>query len=294
MLSSRQLILSLLGVCALAMASGCTTSMTSMTNARAQEPLEVQVTANMQATVHANIVSAAARSADSAIETFGDREEGEPITEEAFRDWLDLALTAALFRPATSPEVIARVGVTDKVMEGIDVGFRTNLSIFKGDLKLQLWENEAQNQALSVMVGYAYHRDWVNKWVSYLTLTDFKRFDLDAQVLWGMEFGKFARVNVAPHLIASRIKVEQKLPAQIANRLPDEVKRYDPNQLFEDEWMFYMGANTSFMVGYEYVFVALDLGAFWLNFKPTVVGEQRDYSGAALSIAGGLSFNYAF
>ena len=279
--------------CVAVIGSGCTTTMTSMTDARAYEPGEVQVAANMQATVHSNIVSGVAKSVDSAIDEFGD-EEDMPITEESFRQWLDLVILAALFRPSTSPEGIARVGVTDKVLEGIDVGFRTNLSIFKGDVKLQVWENKYSDQFVSVMAGYAYHRSWVDDWISYITLTDFGRHDFDLQAMWGMEVGKWAKVNIGPHVIFSRIKAEHRLPQEVVDRLPEEVKRFDPNQLFENEWIGYYGGNTNVMLGYKYAYVAADLGVFWMQFRPTVVGEQRDYSGVALSIAGGLSLHYAF
>ena len=139
--TGRAYVLVCIAVMIAIIGSGCTTTMTSMTDARAYEPGEVQVAANMQATAHSNIVRGVAQSVDSAIDEFGS-EDDTPITEESFRQWVDLVILAALFRPATSPEVIARVGVTDKVLEGIDVGFRTNLSIFKGDVKLQVWENQ--------------------------------------------------------------------------------------------------------------------------------------------------------
>ncbi|MEC9396311.1 MAG: hypothetical protein VX475_01815 [Myxococcota bacterium] len=276
-----------------AIGSGCTTTMTSMTDARAYEPKEVQVAANMQATAHSNIVNGVAKSVDSAIDEFGE-DDDMPITEESFRQWLDLVILAALFRPSTSPELIARVGVTDKVLEGIDVGLRTNFSIFKGDVKLQVWENKYSDQFVSVMAGYAYHRSWVDDWISYITLTDFGRHDFDLQAMWGMEVGQWAKVNLGPHVIFSRIKAEHRLSQQIVDRLPDEVKKFDPNQLFENEWIGYYGGNANVMLGYKYAYVAADLGVFWMQFRPTVVGEQRDYSGVALSIAGGLSLHYTF
>ena len=276
------------------LASGCTTSMTSMNDARAYEPKEVQVAANMQTNLHSNIARGAVRGVGSTAEVF-DRDSEEPIGEEAFRSWLDLAIMAALFRPGQhTPEVIARVGLTDKVLEGIDVGFRTNAKYFKGDAKLQFWESQDSRQFASVMLGYAHHRSWVEDWVGWLTLSDFKRSDFDIQALWGMEFGEFFKLNLGPHIILSRVSVEHKLPGWLVDRLPEQVRRFDPSQIFKNEWLGYYGGNVSFMIGYKYVYLAADFGAFWMNFTPEIIGEERDFSGAALSAAGGLSLHYDF
>lgn len=275
-------------------ASGCTTTMTSMTDARAYEPGEVQASVSYQANVHTNVVGGVVSGVKSAAEEFSGQDNKEPISEESFRNWLDTALLVGLFRPSTSPEVIVRAGVTDQLAEGLDLGFRTNLSYFKGDAKLQLWESEDTEQAISLMAGYAYHRDWLNSFISYLSLTDFGRHDFDLQLLWGRNIRDILKVNVGPHVILSKVTASHKLSAEVLDRLPDSLKQFDPNQLFQDEWIGYYGANTNVMVGYKYAFIALDLGIFWMNFKPEVLGVERDYSSFAVSVAGGLSFHYQF
>ena len=277
-ISSRALLLSALVALALT-STACSTSLTTLTDARAYEPKEVQVATTMQVNVHTNVVGKAITGLQSANEQFDNG--NDPINEENYRDWLDLVLAAALFRPATSPELMARVGVTDKVLEGIDVGFRTNFNLYKGDIKLQLWEDERQMQALSVMLGYAYHKSFVNSAVQYVTLTDFGRMDFDLQMLWGLNFKDIIKVTLAPHVILSRISAEQKIPSAIYDRLPEEITQYDPNQLFENEWLGYYGANSVFMVGYKYVFVFAEVTAMHLtatagppgsDFCPNYVG----------------------
>lgn len=231
--------------------------------------------------------------AKSAADEFG-RDSDEPISEEAFRSWLDTAIKFALFRPGTGPEVMIRAGVTEDVLEGIDVGFKTDLNILKFDGKLQFWESEDQAHAASISLGYAYHLDVGNTLLSYLTLTDFSRSDIDIKLLYGFRLSDFIKVNVAPHLILSRVKPESKVPSWLVDRLPDELDQYDPSQFFQTEWMQYYGANFNIMLGYKYAFVALDAGMFYLNFNPTVINEERDFSGAALSLALGLSGHYKF
>ncbi len=277
----------------MAFGSACSTSMTSMTDARAYEPAEVQVSVNYQANLHTNVVGKAIQGVKSAEETFGG-DSDEPISEEAYRDWLDLFLAAALFHPTTGPELMARVGVTDQVLEGMDVGFRTNFNLYKGDLKLQLWESEDSTQALSVMGGYAYHSSLVSSAIEYVTLTEFGRMDFDVQMLWGVNVRDIFKFNLVPHIILSRISAEQKIPEAINERLPDSIKEYDPSQLFQNEWIGYYGMNSTLMLGYKYAFVVLDTGAFWMNFRPNVLGERRNFSSVAISAAIGLSVNYPF
>ena len=278
--------------CALPLGA-CATSMTSTTEARAYEPGEVQVAATYQVNAHTNILSSLSNNIESLDERF-DGPDDQPISEEEFRQWVDLALTSAMFRPTTGPEVLIRAGVTDKIMEGIDLGFRTNFNLYKGEAKLQLWENDSGSQAFSVMGGYAHHTGLIGEALSYVTLTDFKRRDFDLQLLWGVRVGDILRVAITPHMILSRVSAEQKIPARIERRLPEEFDRYNPNQFFQDEWISYFGVNSTIMIGYKYVFAVVDSGVFWMNFKPEVIGERRDYSGAAVSLAGGLSVNYPF
>lgn len=277
----------------LSLGTGCATSLTTMTDARAYEPGEIQVAVSYAANLHSNVVSTAISAAKSADDEF-DKNSDEPISEESFRKWADLALTLALFKPAMGPELLFRVGVTDDILEGLDLGFKTDLNILKFDAKLQLWESLDGAHALSTMIGYAHHLDVGNSIISKVTLTDFSRKDLDLQLLYGFRMGEWVKVLVAPHVIISQVKPESKIPEWLSDRLPDEVKKYDPGQFFETEYIQYYGVTTGLMVGYKYAFLATDLGMFYMNFKPNVVGSVRDYSGGAFSIALGVSGHYVF
>lgn len=290
---STHLKLLSLGLLATLGAAGCSTSLTTMTTARAYEPGEIQVSAVMQANVNTAPFSSLVESARSAEEEFN-KDSDEPISEESFRQWLDNVLLLGLFRPTFGPELMIRAGVTDKVLEGLELGFRTDFSLYKGDAKLQLWSGDEGRMAVSVMLGFAYHSGLVSAPIEYITLTEFGRKDYDLQILWGWEPNDFFKVTAAPHFILSSISAESKLPDYITERLPEEVNQYNPNSLFKDEWMFYGGLNTTVMLGYKYAYLALDLGVFGLYFKPTVVGKERDYSGVAVAISAGPSFHYKF
>ena len=92
----------------------------------------------------------------------------------------------------------------------------------------------------------------------------------------------------------SRVTTEHNIPDFIEERLPDALLALSPNSLFENEWIVNAGANAVVMLGYKYAFLALDVGLFYTRFRPSVIGEVRDYDGATISIAGGLSFHYDF
>jgi hypothetical protein len=275
------------------LAQGCATSMTSMTPARAYDPGEVQVSVVGQANLHTAPLTSAIDSAVSAEDEFG-KDRSEPISEESFRQWLDTVLLFGLFRPAFGPEIMIRAGVTDKVLEGLELGFRTDFNLYKGDAKLQVWSGDENRMALSVALGFAYHSGLVSSPIEYLTLTEFGRKDFTLQLLWGWEPNDYIKIAASPHFILSSISAESKIPDFIQERLPESINQYNPNNLFQDEWMFYGGLNTTLMAGYKYAYIALDFGVFWLNFTPTVIGQKRDFSGLAISIAGGPSFHYKF
>src|SRR5690606_31553440 len=133
-----------------------------------------------------------------------------------------------------------------------DLGVRTNFSAHKIDLKTQFWASPDDRQALSFSLGYGRQSGLTNSIVEYVTLTEFKRQEIDLQLLYGMEVGDFLRVTLAPRVILARISADQKLPSWLVERLPQSIKDYDPSQLFQSEWLQYYGANAVIMVGYKY------------------------------------------
>ncbi len=263
-----------------------------MTDARAYEPGELQVAGSVQGTLHTQVASSALQAARTAEDAFGTG--GEDISEQEFRSWADALLQASLFLPTFQPELLVRVGVTDEVLEGIDVGLKTDFNIIKPDIKLQVWESPDGAQAASVSLGYAHHLNVVSRsFLEYLANTKFSRGDLDVRAMWGWET-EYTKLTLGPHVIWSLVSVVSALPAEVVERLPAQIRALDPNQLFQSEWIGYYGASATGMVGYKYAYLALDAGVFWTQFTPTVVGERRDYSGVAASLSLGVSGHVSF
>ena len=107
---------------------GCATSMTHMTTPQALEPGDFELSGAW--TGHANSV-AATKSIQSGADLWdryvGEEDPGE-ISEGDLRTLLDTGLAWGLFHPGTGYEIAGRVGITDKLGEGLDLGLRTNFS----------------------------------------------------------------------------------------------------------------------------------------------------------------------
>ena len=79
--------------------------------------------------------------------------------------------------------------------------------------------------------------------------------------------------------MTSYVDAEPIFPQEVIDKIPESLKEYDPNQLFEDVWLTYYGLGVGVRGGYKYIFVFAEANMFWMDFKPTVFGEERDMSG---------------
>jgi hypothetical protein len=268
---------------------GCATSMSHMTTPEALEPGDWQLAGAW--TGHANSV-AATKSIQSGVDLWDHylgEEEPEALSEDELRTLLDTGLAWALFHPGTGYEIMGRVGLSDKLLEGLDFGLRTNFSELKGDLKLQLWESEEGRFAAAVHGGYGYHFSVAGDFVEWLSLTSFGRQDLDLAATWGWREGRVVRAWAGPRLMRSWISAEPKLDGSIEERLPESLDPYHPSELLGDETIAYYGSTHGVMLGYRWVFLVLELDLFWMSFHPTILEEQRNLSGLVLAPNLGIS-----
>ncbi len=268
---------------------GCATSLSHMTTPQALEPGDWEVAGAW--TGHANSV-AATKSIQSGVDLWdhyvGEEDPGA-MSEDDLRTLLDTGLAWALFHPGTGYEIMGRVGLTDKLAEGLDVGLRTNFSEIKGDLKLQLWESDEGRFAAAVHGGYGYHFSVAGGFVEWLSLTSFGRHDLDLAATWGWREGRVVRMYAGPRVMRSWIRTEPKLDGLIEENLPGRLDGYDPSDLLGDEVIAYYGGTNGVMLGYRWVFLVLELDVFWMSFHPTILDEQRNLSGLVLAPNLGLS-----
>jgi len=269
--------------------SGCATSMTHMTSPKALEPGDWQVSGAW--TGHANTVAATTsiQSGTDLWDRYAGEEEPGELSEDELRTLLDTGLAWALFHPGTSYEIMGRVGLTDKLADGLELGLRTNFSEIKGDLKLQVWESPDARFAAALHGGYGYHFSVASSFVEWMSLTSFSRHDLDLAATWGMHSGDIFRLWCGPRMIRSWIRTEPKLDGLIEENLPATIDDYRPSDVLGDEAIAYYGGTGGLMVGYRWVFLVVELDLFWMNFNPTILDEPRDLSGLVVAPNLGLA-----
>src|SRR5690554_7823860 len=128
----------------------------------------------------------------------------EELTEAEYRDLLDTLVTYALFRPAVNPEVAMRVGVWD----GIDVGLRYNMSMYKGDAKVRVWESDDKESVVSVSAGLGRAGGLGPSSRKYITWSELSRLDLDGAGRYGHQPSEYFRVYGSPCMPHSSLTVE--------------------------------------------------------------------------------------
>jgi hypothetical protein len=269
--------------------AGCATSMTHMTTPQALEPGDWQISGAW--TGHANSVAAtkSIQAGADLWDRYREDELGEELSEDELRTFLDTGLAWALFHPGTSYELMARLGLTDKLGEGLELGLRTNFSEIKGDLKLQLWESPDRRFAAALHGGYGYHQSVAGSFVEWLSLTSFSRHDLDLAGTWGWREGEVLRLYTGPRVMRSWVKAEPKLDGRLEELLPPSTEDYQPSELLDDESITYYGATNGLMLGYRWVYLVMELDVFWMRFHPTILDEPRDMSGLVLAPNLGLA-----
>ncbi|MFH1468765.1 MAG: hypothetical protein ABIO70_30535 [Pseudomonadota bacterium] len=265
------------------LATGCATSMTHMTTPHALEPGDWQVTGAWTGQVASVPATKSIQAGADLWDHYVGEDDPPPLSEDEVRTLLDTGLAWGLFHPGTSYELAVRLGVTDKLARGLDIGLRTDFAAVKGDLKLQLWESEGGMFAVGAYAGYGYGFSLVGGAVEWLTLTDFSRHDLDVGATWGLEAGKVLRLWTGPRYLHSWIRAEPKLAPVIQEHLPEAFQSYEPNQFMGSSSAHYFGWIDGVMVGWRYVFLVAELNLAWMAYHPEILEERRNFSGLVIA-----------
>jgi hypothetical protein len=275
----------------LLMSVGCATSMTHMTTPQALEPGEWEVSGAW--TGHLNSV-AFMKSLESGVDLWASVNTGASpeLSEQELRRLLDTGLAWAFFRPGTGFELAGRVGLTDKLAEGLDLGLRTDFSTFKTDLKLQAWESADGHFAGAVHLAYGYQPGLMTSWVEWLSLTNFSRHDLDLAGTWGWTPNESFSLWWGPRVMRSWISADPKLHGAIEDNLPAALDDYNPSAVLGDEAITYLGTTNGMRLGRGHVYVLAELSMFWMSFHPTVLGRIRGMNGLVLAPDVALSLTW--
>ena len=260
---------------------GCSTTTTHLSSPYALKPKQVELTGAYAWQINSVVID---KSLDSAQVLYEQAtEEERTMTEEEFLGLMDTTLAWSLMTPGSSYELIGRVGITDKLLEGIDIGFKTDFTALKADIKWQLWESKTGNQALAWTGAYAWHSNLVNPQVAWATNSTFSRQDFDTALMFGARKEGIAEIYGGPRMIYSFINAEPNLSSQMSELIPEQFKALDPSEYFTDERMIYYGGTIGTRLGYYAAFVTLELNCFWLMFEPQVINQNRPLNGLLIS-----------
>lgn len=280
---------SLLLVVLIASLPACVTSTTQLTNGKALDPGDFQLTGTYAFPLHTNLV----RESLEAAETIEELYEGntEKMSEDETRDLLDTALNWALFSNLGITELVARAGLFRGPLEGIDMGLRYNGASLKADLLWQLYESPGHQWFIATNFGYGFQFNITSKFITSVSLTNWARHDLEGSLIFGYAKENWFKAYLSPRYIYSLVRTEPKFSDEFIDNLPDSVTdKYLPSEYFEHANLAYFGGTIGMMVGYRHLFANLELTVLRLSFKPTVLREKRDFSGMLVSPTAGLTF----
>ena len=260
---------------------GCTTTTTHLSSPFVLKPKHVELTGAYAMQFNGVVIDKSLSSGEVLYERA--TEEDRRLTEEEFRGLLDTTLAWSLLTPGSSSELVGRVGLTDKILEGIDIGFKTDFSTIKGDVKWQLWENKNGTQALAWSGAYAHQRNLVNSNIAWVTNSTFSRHDFDTALMWGMRKKGIAELYGGPRFMYSYIDAQPDLTSEMSQIIPDQFQNLNPSEYFQDERMMFYGATVGTRIGYHFAFLTLEVNCFWIDFNPYVIDQNRSLSGLLVS-----------
>ncbi len=278
-------------VCCVLMGSwlvGCASSTTSLQNARALDPGEVQVTMAMSLPIPTAAIGAAYDEAKSVGKELGSAAaSGEDISLEQQRQITTGGLLFALFQPGFIGEINGRVGIR----ENLDLGLRYSSQQVKGDVKYQLLEQEELGFDGAISLGYGHHLDIgpsiaasTFSFLEYISLGDYSRTDLDLTAIASKDWGESLSVYGSLRYIVSFIELDSTLEKV------ESVSGVQKSDL--SNRMHQYGATVGTMVGYKYLFLHLELTILNTHYMPTILGEQRDLGGLVIGPTLGLTGRY--
>jgi len=244
----------------------CATSTTHLSSPYVLDPGHVEAT--VAATVHANTV-VVDKSLSSATEVYELITEEDPtVTEEMARSMLDTGLAWALFLPGKSTDFVGRIGLTGRILEGVDAGLRISGNQYRLDLKTQLLTSQNERWAVSLTTGAGWQNAIISQEIMKYTLSSFSRKDLEFSLIAGYRRVGIIDLYAGPRLIFSHINVEPTGVETIFDKLPTQLQEYSPENYFQNERLTYIGSTLGTRVGYHVIFVDVECTVLWMQFTP--------------------------
>ncbi|MHB8876297.1 MAG: hypothetical protein ACYC8T_21605 [Myxococcaceae bacterium] len=302
----------LLALAAVLAGTGCATSISTMQLARPVEPKHFQVTGGWGIYAPLGTVgvlgSQAVKQAQAGVKAVQDHS-AYSLSETDQQELLTSGISLAVLSPGWGYEMSVRTGV----VKNLDVGLRYNVNSLRLDTKYRLLHHgngleaklpgqlpvsggpelapaqpdeapatRSYDLAIGLGVSRYFFSNVLFKFLEYVKLDDFSRWDFEVPIYLSAEFGQVFKVYGAPKYIYSRTTLDEKLvnysdvAADLSGfdlTLPSEVHTH------------FVGSTIGIAVGYKWVHVMLEMTGGYSICNPVVFGKKRYLGGVTLQPA---------
>jgi hypothetical protein len=243
------------------LAMACATSLTTMQPADTLQQGDYHVGAGTVVNVPASRVADALEAASDLEDTL---KQGDTPTEDQEREYFEAAAGLALNGlPQPMTDVMIRYGALDR----FDVGLRLTSLGFHVDGKYQFLRHSSGWNG-SISLGYANHKfeGAVFKVLKLLDVKDFSRHDIEVPLIFGKKIDRWGYFWAGPKYVGAKYHIDGKLA--------DAAKTRET-----DGFIHYVGGFTGFGIGYQKVYVFLELAVMNMIARPTILDEEVDIGG---------------
>lgn len=274
-----------------ALATGCSTTLSTLQPAEPMKPLHVQANAALDVVVPVSrVVDAVDVTATLADKYASDS--GYKPSEAEQKQALGAAVGLGLSSPGVNPDVMLRMGV----VKDLDVGLRWSAITAHADAKYRFLathdptpEEEAEDAksalgngpdrgfqgAISVGISKALYSGLVFDLLDQLKIDDYSRWNLEIPVIFGARLRDFGHVWFGPKYVYSHYSVDASL--QNVGVVPEVSGS-----------IHHLGGFGGIAVGYKvfFVFTELTIAKMWA--KPEIFGQATDLGGITVMPAFGI------
>ncbi|MBI5543958.1 MAG: hypothetical protein HY901_08735 [Deltaproteobacteria bacterium] len=278
---------------AVALGTGCATTLSTMDTARTVRPGHVQIHGAYGLHLPVgSMVKGAVATGEAVADSI---ESGQvAISPEQAQQLYEAGIATALTPPSTQWEMAVRTGL----FENLDVGLRYSTNALRLDLKFRFLhlgvDDEGKSHHMSIGLGasrYLFNNP-VFEVLDYLELSDFSRWDLEVPLLYSWEYRRYFVFYTGLKYIYSSLELDenlyeiQKHVTNMADIAPitDHVRSS----------MHLFGGTVGLGGGWKYVWVYTELTMGYTRLRPHLYSfvdgktKQRNLDGFSIYPAIGI------
>lgn len=279
----RSTVLAIVAIAAVL--TGCAAPLSSFQTARTTPKGEFDMHVGLGANVSPTLINSLSDLGDSAADKAKnsvDNGETPDLTDEDIQNLFGSVIATALFLPLPIFEVGLRYGILDFW----DLGAVFTSAGWRLETKFGVL-SQLGGDPLDVSVGLVGMRQTFKPPLSdaaeaVITLEEMKRTDIMIPALAGYHVGDWLFVYGGPKLVYTDLELG----------IVEQVSEASENALNVDDNMLMIGGVAGFGIGYDVVFLQLEINALYYTYSAELLGTQVDVGGLDLYPAGGLRFEF--